>query len=171
MARIFDGLLHVHYAQAYIFTDGGISVEPFESYFRGQSNGLCGSALKNSMCILTGLHTGNVSIVVDVLDAAPQFDDTWEDVVETTFTPKSTEASLIDWDGALVCEIPLPRPSYRVRYCACNMDYGHKIDTIVEEEPIDFYALIFWPAPFEPDRIIKQTSENAAYSHNWAQAL
>ncbi|SJM92679.1 hypothetical protein [Crenothrix polyspora] len=171
MARIFDGRLHVHYGQAYVGTDGQTLVDSFEGYFRGQSNGLCGAASRDSLCILTGLHTGDVGMTVDVLDATPQLDDAWEDIVEVSFIPNTSEARLVDWDGTLVCNIPLLLPSYRVCYCARNMDYGKEIDTIVEEDPADFYALIFWPAPLAPDAIIKQTSEIATYWHNWAQAL
>jgi len=52
------------------------------------------------------------------------------------------------------------------------MDAGNTADTIVDgEEPVDAYALWFWPAPNAPDRVLRQASEVAAYWHGWGGGL
>ena len=51
------------------------------------------------------------------------------------------------------------------------MQKGSELDTNVGDEPVDRYRLDLWPAPAEPDRIVKQTSEVAAYWHEWASTL
>ncbi len=52
------------------------------------------------------------------------------------------------------------------------MDRGKDVDTILEEEePVDYYHLDFWPADLRPDVVLKQTSEIAAYWHEYAKSL
>jgi hypothetical protein len=170
MVQIFDGRLHVHYGQAYIEPSESSGVG-LEDSFCGQNNGLCGAASPGTLFLLTGLHTGDVSFVLDVLDAPPPLDDTWEEIVEVSFAPSSEKVILSEWGGEYVCDVPLLQEIYRVRYCARDMDRGKEINTYVEGEPVDFYALTFWRADSAPDVVIKQTSQVAAYWHNWVRTL
>jgi hypothetical protein len=181
MARVFSGSLHVHYSQAYVLT--GEMINPgLPDAFRGQTNGLCGAAVRGALWLVTGLHTGSVGFTVDVLDAAPPLDDVWEEIVEVSFAvPDEDEEfeyddveiteryiSLVEWGGGDI-PIPISSGSYRVRYCARGMDLGRRRDTLLSgEDLIDFYSLAFWPAEPEPDCVIKQTSETAAYWHKCA---
>jgi hypothetical protein len=171
MTRIFDGQLHVHYGQAYVLPNAqGTSELP--DCFQSQTNGLCGAAMSSQLFLITGLHTGQVRLSVDVLDAPPPLDQTWEEVVEVPFMINVEGAYLYDWNGECVCKIPLSPGTYRVRYCARGMDRGKEVDTILEdEEPVDFYNLAFWTADFLPDAVLKQTSEIAAYWHEYAKSL
>ncbi len=170
MARIFDGRLWVHYGQAYVESSDSDGIY-LEEAFCGQTNGLCGAALSGALFLITGLHTGNVSLTLDVLSAQPPFDDSWEEIVEVSFTPGLGKISLTDWNATQVCDIPLLKEPYRVRYCARNMDLGDEVDTLMEDEPIDFYSLAFWLADPAPDTVIRQTSRIAAYWHNCVQNL
>jgi hypothetical protein len=141
MTRIFDGQLFVHYGQAYVCaldTTG----EGLEGSFHGQSNGLCGAALPGMLFLVTGLHTGYVGLVVDVLNERPELDSTWEEIVEASFSVGESPIVLEDWNGETVTSIPLSSGSYRARYCAKSMDKGHEVDTILKnEESVDFYSL------------------------------
>jgi hypothetical protein len=120
--------------------------------------------------LITGLHTGHVGFAIDVLNAPPALDDTWDEIVEVSFIVGDEPVVLQDWYAEPVTSIPLSSGSYRVRYCARNMDKAHEVDTILEDaEPIDFYFLAFWAEARSQDCVIKQTSENAAYWHNWAK--
>jgi hypothetical protein len=171
MTRIFDGRLYVHYGQAYILSNAQ-ETSGLPDCFQGQTNGLCGAAISDTLFLITGLHTGRVHLSVDVLDAPPPLDHTWEEVVEVSFMMNGKGASLYDWNGECVCKIPLLPGTYRVRYCARDMDRGKEVDTIIEEEdPVDFYHLAFWPADLLPDVILKQTSETASYWHEYAKSL
>jgi hypothetical protein len=171
MTRIFDGGLYVHYRQAYVLSNAQETSE-LPDCFKGQTNGLCGAAVSDTLFLITGLHTGHVHLSVDVLDAPPPLDQTWEEVVEVPFMINGEGASLNDWNGKCVCEIPLSPGTYRVRYCARDMDRGREVDTILQnEEPIDFYNLAFWSADLLPDVVLKQTSEIAAYWHEYAKSL
>lgn len=168
--RIFDRRLHVNYGQAYI-EPSGIRGVGLEDAFCGQNNGLCGAASSGSLFLLTGLHSGHVSFTLDVLDAPPPLDDNWEEIVEVSFVPSSEKVILSEWTGESVCDVPLLQESYRVRYCARDMDRGKEIDTYIEGDPVDVYALTFWRADPAPDIVIKQTSQVAAYLHNWVKTL
>jgi hypothetical protein len=60
--------------------------------------------------------------------------------------------------------------SHRARYHASGMDAAHQADHRGDDEPeIDRYLLPLWPAPMEPDAILRQTSEHAAYWHRVAK--
>jgi hypothetical protein len=171
MTRIFDDYLHVHYGQAYIFS-GDRTIAELSDCFHGQTNGLCGAAVSGTLFLITGLHTGRVRLSVDVLDAPPPLDRIWEEVVEVPFTVDGDGVSLYNWDGECVCAIPLSLGNYRVRYCGREMERGKEVDTILDdEEPVDFYHLAVWPADLLPDSVVKQTSEIAAYWHEYAKSL
>ena len=170
MARIFEGRLHVHYGQAYVepYDSPGIGLD---DSFRGQSNGLCGAASPGSLFLITGLHTGYVGFTLDVLDAPPSIDKTWEEIVEVPFTAGTAKVALFEWGGESICDVPLSPGTYRVRYCARDMERGSEVDTYIEGKPVDFYYLAFWLAAPAPDTVVKQTSEVAAYWHNHAKSI
>jgi hypothetical protein len=169
---LFDGRLHVHYGQAYVFSGDSADTGEMEMCFRGQTNGLLGAGQPGMLFFTTGLHTGSVELTVDVVEREPRVDEPWEECVEVSFAPAATDVRLVDWDRQFVCQLPLQIRDYRVRYAARGMDKGNAADTIIGgEEPIDSYGLWFWPASPTPDRVLKQTSQTARYWHEWAQSL
>jgi hypothetical protein len=175
MTRVFDGPLHVHYAQAYV-QDEEEQFEPdLSDAFRGQNNGICGAARPDMLWLITGLHTGSVGFTVDIFDAPPPLDESWEEIVEVSFVVLPTAAEsivLMEWAGESSYPLSLEPGTYRVRYSARGMDEGHEADTSPEDGTlIDHYNLAFWPAERAEDQIIKQTSGNAAYWHNSAQGI
>jgi hypothetical protein len=170
--RVFDGHLHVHYGQAYVFSDQVGDTADMEACFRGQSNGLLGAAHDGMLWLTTGLHTGFVEFSAELVAAEPRVENSWEECVEAAFAPNSRHVQLFDWDRTLMCEIPLSEEHYRVRYVARGMDLGHETDTVLaEEKPVDAYQLWFWPAGAAPDRVLKTTSEMGRYWHDWARNL
>ena len=53
------------------------------------------------------------------------------------------------------------------------MEAAHAAEMLEDDaEPLDYYALHFWPAPGRaPDAVLRQTSDIAAYWHqNWGGA-
>ncbi|MFI8093581.1 hypothetical protein ACIF9R_35615 [Streptomyces sp. NPDC086080] len=172
MRRPVTGKVYVHYGQIYVESDPDSSTPDLSEVFAGQSGGLCGAAVPGSLWLHTGLYTGNVGFAVEVHDEAPPLDPVWEDVVEVSFHPLSERTSLVQWAGEAAWDLDLARTDYRVRYCARGMDDGYERDTRIAKEPqADSYLLQFWPAPPRPDRVIRQTSQNAAYWHRHARDL
>jgi hypothetical protein len=171
MTRIFDGHLYVHYGQAYILSNAQETSE-LPDCFQGQTNGLCGAVISDTLFLITGLHTGHVQLSIDILYSPPPLDRTWEEIVEVPFIINGEGVSLYDWNRELVCQIPLSPGTYRARYCASGMDRGSEEDTIIaEEQPVDFYHLDFWSADLLPDVVLKQTSETATYWHEYVTSL
>jgi hypothetical protein len=138
--------------------------------FSGQQNGLCGAAADGALFVITGLHTGDVGFTVELHDEAPPIDDAWEEIVEASYQPTGP-AALVTWAGdGGSWPLDLNEVDYRVRDCGWGMDAGHQAGPPTDGEPlVDRYLLQLWPAPPEPDRVIKVTSAQAAYWHKSAR--
>ncbi len=172
MKCLFEGPLGFHYGQAYVESGGASFDGDMEATFYDQSNGLCGAAVSGTLFLITGLHTGRVGFRVERHDHEPPMDDTYEEIIEVSYRPKSAEVALVEWSAQVTHPLVLQAIDYRVRYSARGMDAGHAADTILDGEPmVDSYLLQFWPAPPAPDCIVKQTSENAAYWHRCASEM
>ena len=171
MRKPVGGEVFVHYGQLYVVSEEGAYPDLHEA-FRGQGIGLCGAAEAGSLFLITGLHTGDVSFAVEVHEERPEIagDGGWEEVVEVSFRPVTTGSTLMQWAAERCWELDLPVADYRVRYCAAGMDAAHAKDTRLDGEPaLDRYLLQFWPSPPEPPRLVRRTSENAAYWHRFAE--
>lgn len=160
--QIFDGVVGVLDGQLWIASDSHDIGPDMYASFSGQQNGLLGAAERGTLRFITGVADGDVQLSVHLAESAPSLDESWEECVEVSFSPLSPVVALFDWDGGAVFEVPLGEKTYRVRYAARGMDAGHS-GTATEVS-----ALWFWPAPSEPDEIIKQTSKSAAYWHTEA---
>jgi hypothetical protein len=167
-----DGEVWVHYAQVYVESlRADEQVYPdLAACFAGQSNGLCGAAVPGVLFLTTGLHTGRVPFRAELHDEPPPSGDGWQEIVEVPFQPAG-EVVLAEWGGGETWPLELARTPYRVRYCATGVDAGHDLDTRMDADPApDRYLLQFWPDPDgSPDRVIRQTSEMAAYWHGFAR--
>lgn len=155
---------------------GQITVESTSEFadlgecFAGQRNGLCGAAVEGKLLLITGLHTGTVGFTAELHDDEPPVDDTWEDVVEASYRPL-VRPTLSGLDSSDSWDLELDLVDYRVRYSAWGMDAGHQAGPPMDGEPlVDRYLLQFWPARAAPDRVVKETSKQAAYWHKFARA-
>ncbi|MFF0266391.1 hypothetical protein [Kribbella sp. NPDC004536] len=168
MRTLMSGPAWVSYAQIYVeSTQDSVGLE---ECFVGQQNGLCGAASPGTLFLVTGLHTGDVGFTVELYDAPPPLDDSWEEIVEASYRPRGA-AMLMTWagDGGW-WDLDLEPIDYRVRYCGWGMDAGHQAGPPMDGDPlVDRYLLQFWPAPAAPDRVLKQTSAQAAYWHRFAR--
>ncbi|MFM9371028.1 hypothetical protein [Streptomyces sp. Da 82-17] len=170
MRKPVDGEVSVHYGQIYVLSDGDGDLPDLHDAFAGQSAGLCGAAVPGALWLVTGLHTRDVGFTVEVHDGpAPEPGPEWEEVVEVSYRPHSDRAQLEEWGGSSTYELGLRAVDHRVRYCAQGMDAAGELDTRIDEEQADRYLLQFWPAPPEPDRIVRQTAEVARYWHGFAR--
>jgi hypothetical protein len=170
---VYDGEMSVCYRQFYVVSRGGFADEEQVPPCAGQSNGLCGAANPGHLFLTTGLHTGRVGLTVEVHEAEPSLGEQWEEIVEVSFRPGSTETALVPWGDGPVCFLDLPVADYRVRYGGRGMDVtpDDELSVLGGGPLVDHYLLQFWPAKPAPDRVIRQTSQSAAYWHDHARTL
>ncbi len=110
--------------------------------------------MKGALFLTTGLHTGYVQLTITVHDTRPQVDDDWDEIVETSCTFAEVPVVLQDWNAETVCELPLVEGMYRVRYSAKGFGEAPESDGEVDVDPVERYALAFWPATTEADKVI-----------------
>lgn len=158
----------IAYSQLYVESTGSIPSTP-ES-FAGQVNGLCGAAVPGELFLITGISSGFVPFVVEIHEHRPDIGEEWQDIVEVSFRPASTDVSLLEWAGWFWYRLPLDIADYRVRYCAYGMDDAKMEMIRLDGEPeIDRYLLQFWSAPPTPDTVVRQGSRYAEYLHRFAR--
>ncbi|ALE81368.1 hypothetical protein WY02_26725 [Pseudonocardia sp. AL041005-10] len=172
MQTLFRGEKDVGYSQFYL----GTGIEPVEGWtmddcFAGQRNGLCGAAERGQLVLITGLHTGNVPVTVELHDTAPPVPDA-PDVVEVSFPITRGPVGLFSGFVDDHADLGLPPGFYRVRYSADGMDAARAMDCRIDDaSALDDYLLQFWPAPAEPDRVVRTGSEIARHRHDNAAGL
>ena len=163
MTVLFDGEMPVQYRYIYLHPANDDQPDGFGR--DGQLNGLCGASIPGALSMTTGLHSGEVPLRVEALDAEPEVGDRWEEVVEVSFSSDVTDLTLASFEHFEPVALPAPG-TYRVRFSASGMDEASETDWRDAGEPvIDRYLLQLWPAPAAPDRILRQTSRSAAYWH------
>ncbi len=162
---IYSGGVHVGYGQYYLPSEAEWDGD-FMGAFTGQRNGLVGTHHPANVVLVCGLHTGTISVTVEMAETRPEPDATaWEEIVEAPLAV-DTPLRLTGWDdGAPGTVFPISRGTYRIRYCANNMDAAREADV---GEFIDSYLITIWPSEITPDEVIKQTSEIADYWNNQA---
>jgi hypothetical protein len=162
MRVVYDGPVFVEYGQAALAGEWGPA--ELDEMFAGQVQGLCGTAVPGLVQLMTGTHTGDVMMRVELHDSEPTYGDGWEDVVEASWTSTGGRVVLAGLMGAPVVELDLPPGDYRVRYAGRDMD--HERD---EDLPPDTYLLQVWPAPSAPDVVLRETSGVASYWHAYVR--
>ncbi|MGW4941732.1 hypothetical protein ACWEOZ_09105 [Actinoplanes sp. NPDC004185] len=95
-----------------------------------------------------------------LLDAAPELDDTRDEIVEVSFRRTRREVHLLGLDDDTPHPLGLPPGDHRVRCSVRGIDEADH-----SEEAPDAYLLQFCPAPPAPDRILRRTSPRAALWH------
>lgn len=170
MAVLYRGEIAVQYRFAYLQAEDDDPPDDFG--LEGQRNGLCGAGIPGVLSLVFGLHTGYVPIEVEALDVRPELGERWEEIVEASFAPRTTDYMLAAFEDFYPLTLPFAG-LYRVRFNASGMDRA--TDAVYRKKrrrALDRYLLQLWPdAEAQPDAILRQTSESAAYWHRVAQGL
>jgi hypothetical protein len=173
MPTLFSGNVLTEHSQIHVKHDPTEHVW-LEVSFAGQSNGLCGAAWPGVLALMTGSHTGEVEFTVELHDREPLVDQAWEDIVEVSFTPRSPQLALVQSTTEQSWPFQLDQVDYRVRFSAVGMQDTPAIDSGSgwDTRPLpDRYLLQFWPGPWLPDQVLKQTTSFAAHRHAYARNL
>ncbi|MEV6897717.1 hypothetical protein [Amycolatopsis sp. NPDC051372] len=125
------------------------------------ANGLVGTDFINGAVVLTGIHTGSVTVTVQALDAAPDSVelDGWDEVAEVSVDSEYGELIVHGVDEAHpdFPELAHAGPgSYRLRVHARGRDIAPHLNV---EDPVEDYQISVWPAPEAPDAVYKQSDK------------
>jgi hypothetical protein len=163
MRTAYAGTIGVWYCQAFVQSSDDVPLP--EEAFAGQANGLCGAAVPGALFLTVVPNHVDVHVTVEVHDAVPPFGEEWEDIVEVSYAPATADVRLTEWGG---CGEPRPLGltpgDWRARWCAAGMDASWAGSGGGER-----YLLQFWPAPPAIDRVVRQTTKQAAYWHQVAR--
>ena len=160
---LYSDIINVHYGQFYVEPADDDFVD-MDQALAGQTNGICGAAQSGRLFLITGIHTGSVQLTVEHLANMPPADDSWEEVVECSFTHGASSLFLREWAAEAEYKLDLPRGTYRVRYCAKSMLADWQLQD--GDGPLQLYLLQFWPEQTRADGVLKVTGECAQYWHS-----
>lgn len=165
--ELLNGVIRTDYGQLdLVWTDGGGFDGDWDRFFRGQVNGLVGAADPTGVYVSLARRSGGSPVRIMVLDLRPPLpDDAWEDVVEVSTTiPEDSQPRWVAWAGMGQGSLgSLPPGNYRLRVSARGRDEGAANE--FADEPVDHYLIELWPAPLEPDAVLRTGSRNADYWH------
>lgn len=138
----------------------------FDRNFAGQVNGLVGAAAPEGVYLNLARRSGGSNVRIVLGDAQPGIGgQLWEDIVEVSISiPAGQELHLWGWAGMSGGVLEgLDPGNYRMRVGARGRDEGR--DGEFSDQVLDFYLLELWPAPWQPDAILRVGSEDARYWH------
>ncbi|CAN7459800.1 hypothetical protein [Knoellia sp. LjRoot47] len=136
-----------------------------ERYFAGQTNGLVGAGDSNGVYFHLGRRSGGSRVQIARLDSPPaEPGDLWEDVVEVSLVvPSQRAVRMTSWAAESTWDLAVPAGAYRLRVSAHGRDAGATNE--FAEDMVDRYLLELWPAPPEPDAILRVGSDDARSWH------
>lgn len=130
--------------------------------------GLATGEHEHAVVLTTARHDGPVPVEVQVLDAEPPLDPTWDAVVEVSLRT-GDGPTVCGWAGSGVVELPVPADvDLRVRYVVVDGQLGSEQSRDVEvvgSSPAERYLVQAWPAPATQARTVVATSP---WSQYWA---
>jgi len=173
MHEVFFGQVFCHYHSAVFEPVVPPNERLDDDCWRGQRNGLCGTAVPAYISFTFGRHTGHVNLRILRSEVPPELDPKWEEVVECPFQiDRTVDLVVKDFNGdPYGSPITFQPGNYRVRYCAlsfgpeepCPTGQSHASESA--EEPED-YELTIWPSTvLLRDEVVRVTSAEAAFWH------
>ena len=170
---LYSGNLGIYYGQFYFdIADEDEDENEDEEYispdlaFENHENGICGSAQAEKLFFVVGIQDGTISIAVELHESKPSVDNSFEEIVEVSFQRGNTPVSLCAWSNEETHKLDLSSGNYRVRYCIDGMDKDYENDEDGDTPiPDQRYLIQIWSCVPEQDKIVKQSSEMAAYWH------
>lgn len=171
MNILFQGDINIEFGQFYISTNTDEAAENFDVAlcFSDQNNGLVGAQQLDQLYFNAAVHCGDISIRVEMHDNYPAVDQSYEDIVEVSFTRASEPLHLSQWAWEVTHKLGIPLGQYRLRYLidGGDLDYEETDDQVALEESLNHpipgqrYLIQIWPGEYKGDVVVKQTSEAA----------
>jgi hypothetical protein len=170
MRVLMDEVVETDYGQLDLWVDGdGGDAEDedegdVQATFADQVNGLAGAATPGRIYLNLARRSGGSPVRIEAHDEEAPLGQDWEDIVEvSTVVGQEGRGGWTSWAGEDGGELELPSGPCRVRVSARGRDAG--ADGEDADEPVDFYLVQLWPAPVEPDVIVRVGSDDARSWH------
>ncbi|TCC39738.1 hypothetical protein [Kribbella sindirgiensis] len=163
---LLDDVVETDYGQFDLVWGGGFGFDgDADRFFAGQVNGLVGAAHGDGVYMHFGRRSGGSPVRIVLADVAPGVpEESWEDVVEVSIDVRSEDVGWTSWGGESGGDLDgVAAGSYRLRVSARGRDIAR--DREFADGLFDAYLLELWPAPAEPDAILRIGSEDARYWH------
>lgn len=128
-------------------------------------------SVTRALYLITGLHTGDVGFVVESHSEPPPVDEDWEEIVEVSFTPETDDVTLVQWAArprGVWIWIGSTTASGTAR-AACRRP-GMPTPGSMTSRKSTVISCNSGPLR-RADRVLKQTTEHAAYWHSFARGL
>ncbi|WP_427168915.1 hypothetical protein ACQF4J_47740 (plasmid) [Streptomyces sp. C1-1] len=113
--------------------------------------------------VMTGIHTGDVTVTVTLHDTEPPTDSDWQETVEISAHSASGELTVRGMMDDLDEELPVLSfngpGDYRLRVHARGRDTA--VD-LAPDEVTEWYLIQVWPAPFQQTKVLRQTDRYGA---------
>lgn len=164
---LFDEVVRTDYGQFDLVWSGVGFDGDFDTFFRGQTNGLVGASSGEGGYINLARRSGGSHVRIALTDSDPPLPESdYGDVVEVSVqVPVEAVVWWSSWAGQSSGALDgIAAGSYRVRVSATGRDAGRAgefADGVVDEYRIDL-----WPAPPAKDAIVRVGSEDARYWHS-----
>ncbi len=168
MTQQFTGLISTSYNQMYIVSEAYLADTVFEDAFKNEMNGMLGGARPGGLFLRPGVTDGDLYISVEIHGARPPVDESWEEIVEASFSLNSLPISLQGWAESIIVPLPLVGGEHRARFCANGFGQSEKIRKF-GDPAVERYALMIWPEKRRPDEVLNQTSDLAKLRHRLAR--
>lgn len=167
--KLFSGVIGIDYGQFYIDNPESGDEEDYldpEGAFEGQQNDICGSSQSGKIFFVVGPQAGVISVDVVLCDSEPEIDEQYDEVVEVGFDRGSNPIALCEWGCEKTYPLDIPGGRYSVRYSIQGMDRDYDDDSDWNS-PIEGqkHLIQIWPNDNPKERIIKVSTETAAYWH------
>ncbi len=166
MVRVLmDDVVETDYGQLDLwFSDDVEDDGDIQTTFSGQVNGLAGAAIPGRIYLNLGRRSGGSPVRIEAHEGVTPCDVEWEDVVEvSTVVGEQGKCGWTSWASESGGQFVLSPGPHRLRVCARGRDAGDEDE--LANEAVDFYLIQLWPAPVEPDAILRVGSSNARYWH------
>ncbi|MFD7160270.1 hypothetical protein ACFV9C_37170 [Kribbella sp. NPDC059898] len=162
---LLDQTIRTDYGQFDLVWGGGFGFDgDADRFFAGQVNGLAGAAHGDGVYLHFARRSGAPLRIV-LMDEAPPDSSSWEDVVEVSVdVPPGEAVGWSSWGGGSGGRLEGLAGSYRLRLNARGRDAARTGES--GNGLLDEYLIQLWPAPAEPDAILRAETADAAYWHD-----
>lgn len=172
-AKIYSGNIFTNYSEFTIECDDPDDSRLENGGYSNLANGLVGCSAIGRLFFTAEPKDSLIKLEIELHNNEPLLDNTFDEIVEVPFAKGKENIFLCEWAHEETHLLAIPTGQYRVRYSIKGFDLDYEnMDEAEDDEPWppypgQRYLIQLWPSLVnESDKILKQSSDLAAYWHN-----